>query len=161
MLHQWVLTAWLEDSSSYISIVLFYVFGPTAPKWARASSFTRFLDHTQRRTTVVMAPLDEWSARRRDIYMTTHNSHNRTDIHAPGWLRIHNLNRQAAADLRLRRRGRWGRHLSIVVIRNQCRTGRMKNFISYPPVCTEISLHLKVQTDPAVKTAPSGLIAQR
>jgi len=42
-----------------------------------ASSFTRFLDHTQRRTTVGRLPLDEWSARRRDLYLTTHNTHNR------------------------------------------------------------------------------------
>jgi len=47
------------------------------PPWARASSFTRFLDHTQRRTTVSTTPLDEWSARRRDLYLTTHNTHNR------------------------------------------------------------------------------------
>ena len=39
--------------------------------------FTRFLDHTQRRTTVGRTPLDEWSARRRDLYLTTHNNHNR------------------------------------------------------------------------------------
>jgi len=38
---------------------------------------TRFLDHTQRRTTVSRTPLDEWSARRRDLYLTTHNTHNR------------------------------------------------------------------------------------
>jgi len=36
-----------------------------------------FLDHTQRRTTVGRNPLDEWSARRRDLYLTTHNTHNR------------------------------------------------------------------------------------
>ena len=36
-----------------------------------------FLDHTQRRTTVGRTPLDEWSARRRDVYLTTHDSHNR------------------------------------------------------------------------------------
>ena len=46
-------------------------------QWARASSFTRFLDHTQRRITVGRTPLDEWSARRRDLYPTTHNTHNR------------------------------------------------------------------------------------
>jgi len=49
----------------------------TAPQWARASSFTRFLDHTQRRTTVGRTPPYEWSARRRDLYQTTHNTHNR------------------------------------------------------------------------------------
>ena len=42
-----------------------------------ASSFTRFLDHTQRRITVGRTPLDEWSARRRDLYLTKHNTHNR------------------------------------------------------------------------------------
>jgi len=39
--------------------------------------FLRFLDHTQRCTTVGSIPLDEWSARRRDLYLTTHNTHNR------------------------------------------------------------------------------------
>ena len=34
-------------------------------------------DHTQRHTTVGRTPLDEWSARRRDLYLTTHNTHNR------------------------------------------------------------------------------------
>ena len=47
------------------------------PQWAMASSFTRFPDHTQRRTTVGRTPLDEWSARRGDLYLTTHNTHNR------------------------------------------------------------------------------------
>ena len=36
-----------------------------------------FLDHTQRRSTVGRTPLDEWTARHRDLYLTTHNTHNR------------------------------------------------------------------------------------
>jgi len=36
-----------------------------------------FLDHTQRRTAVGRTPLDELSARRRDLYLTTHDTHNR------------------------------------------------------------------------------------
>jgi hypothetical protein len=36
-----------------------------------------FLDHTQRGTTVGRTPLDERSARRRDIYLTTHDTYNR------------------------------------------------------------------------------------
>jgi hypothetical protein len=36
-----------------------------------------FLDHTQRRTTVGRTPLDERSARCRDFYLTTHDTHNR------------------------------------------------------------------------------------
>ena len=39
--------------------------------------FLMFLDHTQRRTTVGRTPLDERSARRRDLYLTTHDTHNR------------------------------------------------------------------------------------
>ena len=32
---------------------------------------------TLRHTTISMTPLDGWSARRRDLYLTTHNTHNR------------------------------------------------------------------------------------
>jgi len=46
-------------------------------QWAMVSSFTRFLDHTQWRSTVGKIPLGKWSARRRDLYLTTHNTHNR------------------------------------------------------------------------------------
>ena len=44
---------------------------------ALASSFLRFLDHTQRRATVGRTPLDEWSGRRRDLNLTTHTTYNR------------------------------------------------------------------------------------
>jgi hypothetical protein len=46
------------------------------PMRVMASSVLRFIDHTQRRITVSRTPLDEWSARRRDFYLTTHNTHN-------------------------------------------------------------------------------------
>jgi hypothetical protein len=59
------------------SSVCFFHFGATAPQWAGVSSFTRLLGHTQRRTTVGRTPLDEWSACRRDLYLTTHITHNR------------------------------------------------------------------------------------
>ena len=55
----------------------FVCFWCDSPQWARATSFTKFLDHSQRRTTVGRAPLDGWSARRRDLYLTTHNIYNR------------------------------------------------------------------------------------
>ena len=73
------------------------------------SSFLRFLDHT-RRTTVGRTPLDEWSARRRDLYPTTHITHNRqTSMPPPGGIRTHDLSRRAAADRRLSPRGHWDR----------------------------------------------------
>jgi hypothetical protein len=59
-------------SSSFFSFFLWR----NSPQWARASSFLRFLDHIQR-TTVGRTPLDEWSAHRKDLYLTTHNIHNR------------------------------------------------------------------------------------
>ena len=49
-----------------------------------ASSFLRFLDHTQRRITAGRMPLDEWSDRRRGRYLTTHNTHNRQTSIPPG-----------------------------------------------------------------------------
>ena len=54
----------------------FVCFWHNSPQWAMASSFTRFLDHT-RRITVGRTSLDEWSARRRDLYLKSHNTHNR------------------------------------------------------------------------------------
>ena len=56
---------------------LFLSFWTNSPQLARASWFTIVLDHTQRRTTVGRTPLDEWSARCRDLHLTTHNTHNR------------------------------------------------------------------------------------
>ena len=81
-------------SFGFIFVCLFLSRQP--PQWARASSFTTFLDHTQRRTAVGRAPLDEWSARRRDLYLTTHNTHNRQTSMPPGGIRTHNPNRRAA-----------------------------------------------------------------
>ena len=59
----------------YKSIFLFL--WRCGPKRAMASSFLGFLDHTQRRITVGRTPLDAWWVRRRDLYLTTHNTHNR------------------------------------------------------------------------------------
>jgi hypothetical protein len=41
------------------------------------SRFVIPFDHTERHTTVGRTPLDEGSALRRDLYLTTHNTHNR------------------------------------------------------------------------------------
>ena len=78
----------------------------TARYRAIASSFSRFLDHTQRRPTFGRNPLDEWSIRRRDIYLTTHNTHNRQTsmlpagfqpiISAGEWPKTYVLDRAAA-----------------------------------------------------------------
>ena len=55
--------------------------------------------HTRRHTTVGTTPLDEWSARLTDLYITTQNTHN---IRAPGGTRTRNPRRRTAADRRLK-----------------------------------------------------------
>jgi len=56
---------------------IFFLLWRCGPTRAMATSFMKFLDNTKRRTTVVRTPPDEWSARRRDLYLTTHSTHNR------------------------------------------------------------------------------------
>ena len=65
---------------SYLSLqfnVLITIFltWRNSPQWAKASSLSRMI--TLRHTTLDRTAVDEWSARRRDLYMTTHNSYNR------------------------------------------------------------------------------------
>ena len=68
---------WLEIEAHLHSLfILFVCFWRDSHQWARTSSFTRFLDHTKRRNTFGRIPLDELSARRRDLYLTTNNTHN-------------------------------------------------------------------------------------
>ena len=61
-----------------IHITLFFLC-LNSPMRARASSFLRFLRvyHIQWHTTVDRIPLDEGSARRRDVYLTIHDTHKR------------------------------------------------------------------------------------
>ena len=68
-----------------------------------------FLDHTQRRSTVGRTPLDELSARRRDLYLTTHNAHNRQISMLQAGFEPRNLRMRAALAPRLRPRGHWDR----------------------------------------------------
>ena len=49
----------------------------TSPTRTRAASFLKFLDHTQWLTTVGTTPMDEESALRRGLSVTTHNTHKR------------------------------------------------------------------------------------
>jgi hypothetical protein len=104
--------AWAMASSftRFCDHTLFYFLWLCSPARAMASSFTKFLDHTQRRATVGRTPLDEWSARRRDLYLTTHNRQIST---APVGFRTHDCSRRAAVDLSLRPRGHWDRQINV------------------------------------------------
>ena len=43
-----------------------------SPTWAQAASLLSFLNHTLSHTTLGTTPLNEWSVRRRDLYLTTY-----------------------------------------------------------------------------------------
>jgi hypothetical protein len=74
---------WLAMGCSKYVLFVFLALQPIVNVFSQpgsgllASSFSSFLDHTQRRATVGKIPLDEWSIRRRELYLTTHNNHNR------------------------------------------------------------------------------------
>ena len=89
-----------------------------------------FLNHIQRRATVGRTPLNEWSVRRIDLYLTTPNTHN-TNIHALGGIRTHDLSRWAAVDLSLRPRGHWDRLLLCYVFLLLC----LCILVMYVPFC--------------------------
>ena len=89
--------------------------GHNSPTRARAVSFFRFLDHTQWHTPVGRTPLDGWSARRRDLYLTTLNTHwQETDIHAPGGgIQNRSSSERSATDPRLRPAWKLSRKIQV------------------------------------------------
>jgi hypothetical protein len=86
---------WTSNTSKYFSctkvlgILYYYIFSLSLslsvwlcrPARAMASSF---LDHTQRRATVRRTPLDVWSARRRDLYLSVSQPPSRGPVTGPG-----------------------------------------------------------------------------
>jgi hypothetical protein len=96
------------------TVYIFFFLWRWDPTRVMASSFLRFLDHTQRRTIFGRTPLDKWSSSQRPLPDNTQHSQ-QTNIHAPGGIRTHDLSRRAAADLRLRPRDHWDRHIYIYI----------------------------------------------
>ena len=90
-----------RNSKNYVgNSFSFWRCGPTR---SMASSLLRFLGQTQQRITVGRTPLDEWSARRRDLWQHTTLTTDKQPC--PGGIRTHDLSRKVAADLHLRPRG--------------------------------------------------------
>jgi len=58
-------------------------------------------ESTLRQATIGRTTLNDEHVRRRDLYLTTHNTH------TPGEIRIRNPSKRAVADPRLRPRGHW------------------------------------------------------
>ena len=61
--------------TKFVRIFFFMALWPNAGHGLHIHEVSR--THIQRRTTVGRTPLDEWSARHRDLYLTTHNTHKR------------------------------------------------------------------------------------
>jgi hypothetical protein len=95
--------------------ILFVCFLRNSPTLARATSCSKFLNHTQLPTTVGRTPLDEGSARRRDLYLT-HSQE--TDTHAPIGIQTRTSSKQAAVDPRLRPLAHWNRHQILLGLSN-------------------------------------------
>ena len=66
---------WLKYLNEQINnLRLFFSPWCNSPKWARASSLSKLHDHTQPPNSR-RARSDEWSARRRELYLKAHNTH--------------------------------------------------------------------------------------
>jgi hypothetical protein len=91
---------WLEESSFYFMAQAQWPPSGPGPPYYRG--FTITLRHT----TLDRTPLDEWSARRRDLYLTKHNIHKRQTSMPPAGFE--------PADPRLRPRGHWDRPEDVV-----------------------------------------------
>ena len=73
----WKITKYLHIT--YIYIYIARLDGPSGSRPPPCQNF----EITLRRTTLGTTPPDEWSARRRDLCLTTHNTHNRQKSMAP------------------------------------------------------------------------------
>jgi len=90
------------DNTSITDYSLLLFYGATAPGGPgppHSRGFTITLTHP----TLGRTPLDRWSARRRDLYLTKHNTHEK--YWRAGGIRTRNPGKRAAAEPRLRPRG--------------------------------------------------------
>jgi len=77
------------------------------PQLVKASSLSMIYDNTFGRS-----PLDELSARSRDLYLTTYTSNRQTPC--PCMIRTSNPSKRAAADPCIGPRGHWDRHFIVL-----------------------------------------------
>ena len=94
--------------NDFVHSRFFFPLARQHPQWARASSFTRFLDHTHDARQSVDSSGRVISSSQRPLHDNTQHSEE-TEIHTLDGIRTHSLSRRAAADIRLRPRGHWDR----------------------------------------------------
>ena len=126
--------SWLKRFTWFLSVAL-------RPHVASASSFLRFTNHNG--TPVGRSPLDECSARRRDLYLTAHNTHNRqTSMPPVGFRPIISAGERPHSYALYRAATVISVPLSILIILNSF------------PICFSV---IQVQSNP--DGAPASLIA--
>jgi hypothetical protein len=82
--------------------------GATAPSGPGPPQYRGFTI-TLRHTTLCRTPLDEWSARRRDLYLTKHNNHKRQTSIPPSGFEPKIPASERLQTPRRRPRGHWDR----------------------------------------------------
>jgi len=95
-----------EGFSSFEAVTLnrfFFVREPLVGQGLLIAEASR--SHSLRHTTRGRTSLDEWSVRRRDLYLTTLCTHNRQTSMPTGGNRTHSFKKRTTADSRLRPRG--------------------------------------------------------
>ena len=122
-----------HKTSKFLSLFFLLAQQPPVGQGLLIHEFSR--SHTQRSTTVGRTPLDDWSARRRDLYLTAHDTHNRHPY--PGGIRTNNLSRRAAADLRFRPCGHWDRQRYLLLV-SQLRRIALYLYWNFFLLCTSL-----------------------
>ena len=93
--------------SCVLCIVFFMALQPLVRQGLLTLEASRLYSDTP---TLRRIPLEEWSACRRNLYLTTQHSQE-TDVNAPRGIRARSPTKRQAADPRLRPRGQWDRFL--------------------------------------------------
>ena len=81
----------------------------TAPRGPGIPHYRGYSTTIFRHTTLSTSPLDEWSARSRDLYLTKHNTDKRQISMSVGGIRTHSASNRKPADPSLRHHGHWDR----------------------------------------------------
>jgi hypothetical protein len=112
--------------------------------------------HTHTHTTLGRTPLDEWSARRRDPFLTTHT---RQDIHAPGGTRTRHPSKRVAADRCLKSPDHWdqrSRFLQRLIMLLAILAVTTKTYLTHFPLPSPPNAHNFQRTTDIVKGYPNS-----
>jgi hypothetical protein len=91
----------------FLSLFLSFLVWPLLPTHCRCRGLLFHLITLNDIYTLGRTPLDEGSARRSYLYVTTHQHSQETDIHAPRGIRTRNPSKRTVADPRLMPHGQW------------------------------------------------------